>query len=153
MDSQLPTEQRSAIEMRVFPALPGEQYHNTSSATASEGFGIAKAVEKDKAKLDAALAFIKFYTGSEGATIRAQFGEVPSYNLDLSKTKLDIMQGKFVTFSATYPMGYVFDSIMDGEGVTLLNTDLQAMMMGSGEPVEIARKYEAWVAQNDSNRD
>ncbi|MGE4585285.1 MAG: ABC transporter substrate-binding protein [Sphaerochaeta sp.] len=153
MDSQLPAEQRDAIEMRVFPALPGEIVHNTSSAVASEGFGIAKAVEKDKAKLEAALTFIKFYNGAEGAAIRAQYGEVPSYNLDLSKTKLDIMQGKFVTFSATYPMGYVFDSIMDGEGVTLLNTDLQAMMMGNGNPSDIASKYEAWVAQNDSNRD
>ena len=153
MDSQLPEEQRKAIDMRVFPALPGENYHNTSSAVASEGFGIAKAVEKDQAKLDAALAFVKFYAGEEGASIRAQFGEVPSYNLDLNKFAVDVMQGKFVQFSATYPMGYVFDSIMDGEGVNLLNTDLQAMMMGSGNPKDIAAKYEAWVAKNDSNRD
>ncbi len=153
MDSQLPAEQREAIDMRVFPALTGETTHNTSSAVASEGFAIAKAVEKDKAKLDAALTFIKFYTGEEGASIRAEFGEVPSYNLDLDKFDLDIMQGKFVQFSSTYPMGYVFDSIMDGEGVSILNADLQAMMMGNGEPAAIAAKYEAWVAQNDSNRD
>lgn len=153
MDGQLPAEQREAIEMRVFPALPGEKYHNTSSAVASEGFGIAKAVEKDQAKLDAALTFIKFYAGEEGANIRAQYGEVPSYNLNLDQIELDIMQKKFVEFSAEYPMGYVFDSIMDGEGVTLLNTDLQAMMMGNGDPAKIAAEYEAWVAKNDSNRD
>ncbi len=50
-------------------------------------------------------------------------------------------------------MGYVFDSIMDGEGVTLLNTAIQAMMMGNGDPKQIAADYEAWVAANDSNRD
>ncbi len=153
MDAQLPVEQTKAIDMRVFPALNGEVTHNTSSAVASEGFGLAKSLEKDKAKLDAALTFIKFYTGKEGATIRAQHGEVPSYNLDLSSFDVSVMQGKFSTFSATYPMGYVFDSIMDGEGVTMLNTDLQAMMMGKGNPADIAAKYEAWVAKNDSNRD
>ena len=63
------------------------------------------------------------------------------------------MQTKFINFSATYSMGYVFDAIMDGEGVNLLNTDLQAMMMGSGNPKTIAATYEAWVAKNDSNRD
>lgn len=152
MDKQLPEAQRNAIEMRVFPALPGEKHHNTSSAVASEGFGIAATLEGTP-KLDAALTFIKFYAGEEGAAIRAKFGGVPSYNLDLSKFELAIMQGKFIEFSAKYPMGYVFDSIMDGEGVSLLNTDLQAMMMGSGEPKAIAAKYEKWVAANDSNRD
>ncbi len=153
MDSQLSPEQRENIIMRVFPALPGEKFHNNSNAVASEGFGIAKALEKDQAKLDAALTFIKFYSGEEGASIRAEFGEVPSFKLDLSKFNLDIMQSKFVEFSATYPMGYVFDSIMDGEGVNLLNTQLQGMMMGSGTPKEIAATYEQWVAANDSNRD
>lgn len=152
MDSQLPVAQREAIAMRVFPALPGEKYHNTSSAVASEGFGIAKTLEKDKAKLDAALTFIKFYAGEEGATLRAQYGGVPSYNLDMDAIELDIMQKKFIEFSALYPMGYVFDSIMDGEGVNRLNSDLQAMMMGSTNPQDIAARYEAWVANNDSNR-
>ncbi len=152
MDNQLPAEQRNAIDMRVFPMLPGEKFHNNTNATSGEGFGIATGVEKDKEKLDAALAFIKFYSGEEGAAIRAQYGEVPSYNLDLSKFSVDIMQGKFINFIATYPMGYVFDAIMDGEGVSLLNTDLQAMMMGKGNPRAIAEKYEAWVAKNDSNR-
>ncbi len=153
MDAALPADQREAIKMTVFPALDGEVTHNTSSAVASEGFALSKALEKDKAKLDAALTFIKFYTGTEGATIRAEHGDVPSYNLDLSKVNLDVMQKKFVEFSAEYPMGYVFDSIMDGEGVTMLNTDLQAMMMGNGDPKQIAADYEAWVAANDSNRD
>ncbi len=153
MDAQLPAEQRKAIDMRVFPRLPGEKFHNNSNATSSEGFGIAKSIENDKAKLEAALAFVKFYSGEEGASIRAEYGDVPSYNLDLSKFSLDVMQTKFINFSATYSMGYVFDAIMDGEGVNLLNTDLQAMMMGSGNPKTIAANYEAWVAKNDSNRD
>ncbi len=118
------------------------KYHNTSGAVASEGFGIAKAVEKNRLN-DAALTFVKFYAGEEGANIRAQYGEVPSYNLNLDQIELDIMQKKFVEFSAEYPMGYVFDSIMDGEGVALLNTDTQAMMMGNGDPAKIAAEYEA----------
>ncbi len=152
MDSQLSTEMCNNIDMKVFPEIPGEIRHDTSTATTSEGFGISAAL-KGTPKADAAWKFLSFYAGKEGAAIRAQYGEVPTCSIDTSAIKMGIMQKKFAQFQKDHKMGYVFDSVMNGEGVTILNNDIQAMMLGNGDPQTIAQKYEKWVAQNDTNRE
>ncbi|MCY1150980.1 MAG: extracellular solute-binding protein [Sphaerochaetaceae bacterium] len=152
MDSQLPTEFTENIEMHVFPAIEGEVRSNTSTAVTGEGFGIASAI-KDTEKADAAWKFISFYTGEEGSKIFAQYGDIPTCNIDFSEIEMGIMQKKYAQFQEEHEMGYVFDSVMNGEGVSLLNANIQAMMMGNGDPSEIATQYEAWVAQNDTNRE
>lgn len=148
MDSDLPDSMKNAIQIHVFPHIEGEVTSNTSTATVSEGFGIAAKLE-GTAKADAAWKFIQFYNGAEGAAIRASYGEVPSYKLDLSKVDLKPMQAKYAAFQAEHPMGYVFDAVMGAEGVNMLNTDIQAMMLGNGSPKAIAEKYEKFVAANE----
>jgi len=152
MDSDLSQERRNNTLMEVFPEIEGEVRHNSSTATTSEGFGISASLKGTK-EAEAAWDFIKYYTGKEGATIRANYGEVPTYNVDPSQVKMETMQAKFAEFQETHPMGYVFDSVMNGEGVTILNQDIQAMMLGNGTPEEIAANYEKWVAANDTNRE
>ncbi len=148
MDNDLSAEMKASVEMYVFPEIEGEVRHNTSTATVSEGFGISAKL-KGTEKADAAWTFITFYNGEEGAKIRAQYGDVPSYKLDLTKIKLAPMQAKFAQFQATHDMGYVFDAVMGAEGVSILNNDIQAMMLGNGEPKTIAEKYEKFVKQNE----
>ena len=144
MDNDLSEQMKASVEMYVFPEIEGEVRHNTSTATVSEGFGISAKL-KGTEKADAAWTFITFYNGEEGAKIRAEYGDVPSYKLDLTKIKLAPMQAKFATFQATHDMGYVFGA----EGVSILNNDIQAMMLGNGEPKDIAAKYEKFVEQNE----
>ncbi len=148
MDNDLSEQMKASVEMYVFPEIEGEVRHNTSTATVSEGFGISAKL-KGTEKADAAWTFITFYNGEEGAKIRAEYGDVPSYKLDLTKIKLAPMQAKFATFQATHDMGYVFDAVMGAEGVSILNNDIQAMMLGNGEPKDIAAKYEKFVEQNE----
>jgi raffinose/stachyose/melibiose transport system substrate-binding protein len=152
MDSQLPLEQCQMIEMEVLPAFTNEVSSNSSTATPSEGFGIAKDIEGTE-KADAAWKFISFYTGKEGAEILASYGDVPTMKLDMSNIEMGNMQKKYAQFQMDHPMGYVFDSVMNGEGVSLLNANIQAMMMGNKDPESIANEYEAWVADNDTNRE
>ncbi len=152
MDSQLSQEFNKNIEMHVFPAINGEVRSNTSTSVTGEGFGIAKAIE-GTAKADAAWKFISFYTGKEGSKIFAEHGDIPTCNIDFSDIDMGIMQKKYAQFQVEHEMGYVFDSVMNGEGVSLLNANIQAMMMGNGDPKEIAAQYEKWVAQNDTNRE
>lgn len=151
MDKDLPADLKDSISMHVFPQMPGEVTHNTSTATVSEGFGISASIG-GTAKADAAWKFIEYYSGPIGSAIRASYGEVPTYKLDLTKIEMDTMQGKFAKFQSEHEMGYVFDAIMGGEGVNMLNQDIQAMMLGDGEPKAIATKYEKFVAANDFNR-
>jgi len=152
MDSQLPKEQCEQIEMHVFPAINNEVRSNTATSVTGEGFGIAKAIEGTP-EADAAWTFISFYTGVEGSTIFAQYGDIPTCNIDFSNIEMGIMQKKYAQFQENHEMGYVFDSVMNGEGVSLLNANIQAMMMGNGEPKEVAAQYEKWVAKNDTNRE
>ncbi len=151
MISSLPQEQQDAIKMLVFPELPNEVVHNSSAAVLSEGFGI-NAKLKDSAKGKAAFEYIAFYTGEEGATIRLKNGEIPTFKLDLNAFDLPGLQLEYARFQQEHPMGYVIDAKMDGEGMGILNPDIQAMMFGELTPMEVAKRYEAWVAENDSNR-
>ena len=147
----LPQQQQDAVKMIAFPALPGEVSPNSSAAVPSEGFGIHAELEgSDKAQ--AAYDFIAFYTGEEGAAIRLQYGEIPTYKLDYSEFDLPGLQLQYAEYSQSHPMGYVIDAKMDPEGMGLLNPDIQAMMFGNITPAEVAQRYEEWVAENDSNR-
>ena len=150
MVSILPQEQQDAIHMMAFPALPGEVSPNSSAAVPSEGFGMNANLKGAKAQ--AAFDFIAYYTGKDGATIRLNHGEIPTFGLDYSNFDLPALQLQYAEYSLTHPMGYVIDAKMDPEGMGLLNPDLQAMMFGNITPEEVAARYEAWVAENDSNR-
>lgn len=151
MVNSLPVEQQKAIYMGVFPAIEGEVSPNSSAAVPSEGFGInAKLAGSPKA--EAAWKFIKFYNGEQGAKIRLENGEVPTYKLDYTEFDLPELQVEYAEFSSSHPMGYIIDAKMDGEGMGILNPDIQAMMFGNIEPQAVAERYEAWVADNDSNR-
>ena len=147
----LTPEQQDAVEMGVFPAIPGEVSPGSSAAVPSEGFGISAKLE-GTAKADAAWALLKFYNGAEGAAIRLKYGEIPTYKLNYADFDMPGLQKKYAEFSTSKPMGYIIDAKMDGEGMGLLNPEIQAMMFGQLTPAEVAAHYEEWVAANDSNR-
>ena len=147
----LTKEQQDAIFMGVFPDITGAAVQGSSAAVPSEGFGISSKLE-GTAKADAAWKFIEFYNGPEGAKIRLENGEVPTYKLDYSQFDLPELQLEYAEFSASKSMGYIIDAMMDGEGMGILNPDIQAMMFGNISPAEVAERYEAWVVENDSNR-
>jgi len=151
MITTLPQAQQDAIEMIAFPALPGEVSHGSSAAVLSEGFGINSKLADTKDG-QAAFDFIAYYTGKEGAAIRLANGEIPTFKLDYSGMTLPGLQLKYAEYQQEHPMGYVIDAKMDGEGMGLLNPDIQAMMFGNITPAEVAKRYEAWVKENDSNR-
>lgn len=152
MTTSLSEEFQHAVEMRVFPSIQGSVNDGTSAAVPSEGFGLSKELKENPEKLEAALTFLKFYNGPEGAAIRVQYGEIPTYKLDYAEFDLPLLQMAYADFQANTEMGYVIDAKMDGEGMGILNPDIQAMMFGNIEPEAVAERYEAWVKENDSNR-
>ena len=147
----LSPQMQAAIYMGVFPAIPGQVVDGSSAAVPSEGFGISADLAGTEAA-DRAFAFLAFYAGEAGASIRLVNGEVPTYTLDISDYEIPGLQRQYAEFSTSRPMGYVIDAKMDPEGMGVLNPDIQAMMLGRKTPIEVAERYEAWVAANDSNR-
>ncbi|GEM_PF-211767 len=152
MVTSLPKDFRNNIYMGVFPEVPGEVHAGSSAAVPSEGFGISADLSDDTAKREAALTFLKFYNGEQGAAIRLEYGEIPTYKLDYSEFDMPRLQRAYAEFQKETPMGYVIDAKMDGEGMGILNPSIQAMMFGNITPMEVAEKYENWVKDNDSNR-
>lgn len=151
MVTTLSEKQQDSIYMGVFPAIDGEVTKGSSAAVPSEGFGMSSKLE-GTAKAEAAWKFIKFFSGQEGAAIRLKYGEIPTFKLDYEEYNLPELQKEYAEFSMTKDMGYIIDAHMDGEGMGLLNPDIQAMMFGQLSPSEVASRYEAWVVSNDSNR-
>lgn len=135
----------------AFPAIKGEKVHGSSAATLGEALAMNANLKGDKA--DAAWKFLSFIYGKEGAEILMKYGTVPTYKLDYSKFNIDSLNKQYINLINNQTMGYVIDAKMDSEGVNnLLNPGLQAVMMGTKTPAQLAAEYEAWVAANDSNR-
>jgi raffinose/stachyose/melibiose transport system substrate-binding protein len=104
-------------------------------------------------KADAAWKFLSFIYGQEGSDILMRHGTVPTYKLNYADYEVDNLNKQYIELTNAQSMGYVIDAVMDGEGVNnLLNPGIQAVMMGAKTPAQLAAEYEAWVADNDSNR-
>ncbi len=135
----------------AFPAVAGEVNHGSSAATLGEA--LAMNAKLSGAKADAAWKFLSFIYGQEGCEILMKYGTVPTYKLDYSKFDIDSLTRQYINLINSQTMGYVIDAKMDSEGVNnILNPGLQAVMMGTKTPAQLAAEYEAWVAANDSNR-
>jgi raffinose/stachyose/melibiose transport system substrate-binding protein len=135
----------------AFPAVAGEKVHGSSAATLGEA--LAMNAKLTGAKADAAWKFLSFIYGQEGSEILMKYGTVPTYKLDYAKFDVDSLNRQYINLINNQTMGYVIDAKMDSEGVNnLLNPGIQAVMMGTKTPAQLASEYETWVAANDSNR-
>jgi len=150
LTTELTEEEKEYISLRTIPRIPGQKgQDNSTSAVAAYGFGMKSGLEK--AKADAAWEWIWFFSGPEGSKIRQEVGAVPACKLDV-EAELDPMVVKLKDFMATSPGAYVLDSIFDQEGMGLLSSGMQEVMLGSKTALELANEYEAWAALNDSSR-
>ncbi len=141
---------REAIAYNVFPQLPNERGQaNSTAIVPGTGYGMNANLEGEKA--EAAWKWIWFYSGPRGSKIKIEEGVVPAYALPMPDTA-PVLTKKLGAFIANTQGGYVLDDVMDAEGIGVLNTGLQEMMLGSISPQELAEKYEAWVAEHDSGR-
>ncbi|MDR2398233.1 MAG: extracellular solute-binding protein [Spirochaetaceae bacterium] len=151
LKSAAKAEDFAQYEALAFPAVPGEIVHGSSAATLGEA--LAMNAKLSGAKADAAWKFLSFIYGAEGADILMKYGTVPTYKLDYGKYTLDNLNRQYIDLINSQSMGLVIDAVMDGEGVNnLLNPGIQAVMMGTKTPAQLAEEYEGWVAANDSNR-
>lgn len=147
---ELKEEQKQYVSLRTFPEIPNQKGQSGSTASvAGTGYGMNAKLEG--AKADAAWEWIWFYSGPEGSKIRHKNGALPAYKLPPNKD-LDPMIKKLAQFISETPAGYVIDAKMDQEGMAVLQTGIQEMIMGAKTPEQVAQEYEAWAVANDSNR-
>ncbi len=147
---ELTDEQKTYVSLYTFPDIPDQKGRPGSTASvAGTGFGMNAKLDGDKA--EAAWKWIWYYSGPEGSKIRQKNGALPAYKLPANDS-LDPMIKKLAKFIAETPAGYVIDAKMDGEGMDVLQSGIQEMILGAKTPEQVAKEYEEWVAANDSNR-
>lgn len=148
--TELEEEQKDYISLNVFPAVPDTQGQVAStSAVAGTGYGMN--AELEGAKAEAAWQWIWFYSGPEGSKIRQSEGALPAYKLSVPDDA-DQMVKKLTEFVGSVPAGYVIDAKLSQEGMAVLQSGVQEMILGSLSPQDVGDRYEAWVAENEETR-
>jgi raffinose/stachyose/melibiose transport system substrate-binding protein len=157
LNSALPADLKAAVEMHPFPHVDGGAMtdDNSSSGEIATGFGISKASTDEQAQ--AAWKWIKFTIDAKQADIYVKHGDLPVYKAGgdaVAGMITDPLAKTSYAFSTKIDQVLpVLDDKMDAQGVQqIINAGLQEIVLGSTTAKDLAAKYEAWVAANDSNR-
>lgn len=148
--------QANDIEVGVFPALPGEVVHNTTSGVAGTGWGISSDIEGDK--LEAAWTLVKFLEGEYCQTYRlktgASFPSLKSIDIDqiIIDENLEPLVGKRAAFYGEYGTTPVIDGVLQPDVYNIINVGLQEIGLGKKTPSQVAgeveKAWEAWAKDN-----
>lgn len=148
--NSLEDEQKQYVTLNVFPEVPNTRGQSASTAAvAGTGYGMNADLEGEKAEM--AWEWIWFYSGPEGSKIRQAEGALPAYKLPVPEDA-DVMVKKLTNFVNNTPSGYVIDAVLGQEGMAVLQSGMQEMILGSLTPEEVAEGYETWVAENEETR-
>jgi raffinose/stachyose/melibiose transport system substrate-binding protein len=152
LNETLSEEQQARVSLHSFPDIPNQQGRSGSvSAVPGSGFGMRTGLSE--AEQQAAWEWIWFNAGPEGSEMRLKQGSyIPAYKMDVDQYDLDPLLGELAALMQRSPTTHVMDNVLDGEGMTLLQSGMQEMMFGAKSPEQLAQEYEEWVAANDSNR-
>lgn len=149
-----PEDVQKNISLHFFPEIPGQKTVTESSPTAAPtGFGMNANLEGEKK--EAAWKWIQAQVDPAYAELHVEAGNVPLYpGQDISHLFTnDLVKRLYQHLNKIEQDLYVIDDKLDSEGVnSIINPGLQEIILGSITPEELAAKYEAWVAENDSNR-
>lgn len=150
LSSELTNDQMEYITISSFPDVPNQVgVSGSTAAVAGTGFGMNSNLTGEKA--DAAWEWIWYWAGPEGSKIKNELGWVSAYKME-APDSLPLLNKKFMKYLGDSPMSPVIDAYMDAEGVGILNSSIQEMMLGAKSPQDVATEYENWVTANDSNR-
>lgn len=151
-------QQANDIEMIVFPEIPGEVVHNTTSGTIGTGFAISSSVESGSAKEEAAWRLIKFLQGEYVQTYRLITGLAFPSNLNvdieavIEENNLEPLVGKRARFYQEHTMTPVIDDVLDTEIASAIDIGLQELGLGEKTPEQVASEiqkvWERFLAKN-----
>lgn len=154
LKNALTEEQQANVTLNTFPEIEGQHMSSASSSGAlNTGYGISSGASEEEAA--AAWEWIKFVIDYSNADLATKYGSLPVYKEggieEFLSNPLDLESYRFSSGIETVLP--VLDDKMDAEGVNeIINAGLQELILGDTSAEEIAQKYEAWVAENDSNR-
>ncbi|MBN1983210.1 MAG: extracellular solute-binding protein [Chitinivibrionales bacterium] len=137
----IPAAKQSDFQLSIFPAIPGEINHTTTSVVNGCGFGMNAKLTGEKAK--AAFTWILFFSGLEGSMIRmVRDGIMPSYKIDPSQIQFDPLAQQRIGFFSGIGATPVLDNVIGSKPIDILNNTLQEIGLGTTTPEQAATKIE-----------
>ncbi|MGE5599806.1 MAG: ABC transporter substrate-binding protein [Bacteroidota bacterium] len=147
----IPISEQKYYEMTVFPAIPGEINHETTSGTPAAGFGMSAKIPAGSAKEKAAWKLISWLVGPEAQRIRLETGAAFPSRKGITSEKLEPLQKTRAAFYSKFKSTtYVLDGLLDPQIYTPINVGLQELGLGTTTPEKVAantqKALEAWRA-------
>lgn len=150
--------QENDLELIVFPEIPGEVVHNTTSGTIGTGFAISSDIPEGSAKEEAAWRLVKYLQGEHVQTFRLVVGQAfPTHlgvdvNQVLEENNLEPLVSKRAQFYLEHELTPVIDDVLSADVANAVDVGLQELGLGNKTPEEVAADVqEAWEDYLASN--
>ncbi|MCR4401652.1 MAG: extracellular solute-binding protein [Firmicutes bacterium] len=144
-----PAEQRDYV-MTVFPQIPGEINHSTTSSVPGVGFGMNAEIPAGSEKEKAAWKLIMWLTSPEVQRIRLETGAAFPSRKGVTSDKLEPLAQERAQFYGRFSGTYVLDNALHAQVYGPLNVGLQEIGLGISTPEQVAAKVqralESWRA-------
>lgn len=151
-EALIPVDKQDEFAMTIFPAVPGEINHASSSGVVGVGFGMSSKLEAGSAKEAAAWELIKWLQGPEVQKMRLETaGTIPS-RVDVVSDQLEpLVIERIRYYEDILVTTEVLDNIFEGEVYTPINIGLQEIGLGFATPMEVAERtqeaFDDWFAR------
>ena len=147
----IPVAEQKNYTMTIFPSIPGEINHETTSGTPATGFGMNAKIPAGSAKEKAAWKLIQWLTGPEAQRVRLEMGAAFPSRIGITSDKLEpLSQTRAAFYGKFSSTTYVVDSVLDPQVCTPINVGLQELGLGTTTPAQVAanaqKALETWRA-------
>lgn len=146
-EALIPPEKQKDIVMTVFPAIPGEINHGTSSIVPAVGYAMSAQVKPGSPEEKAAWRLISWLNSAEVQKVRLETGAAFPTRKGVTSDKLEPLAQERAEFYGRIGGTHVLDDKIPPEICIPLNIGLQEIGLGLATPVEVARSVQA--AYND----
>lgn len=150
-EALIPVDEQPDYVLTVFPAIPGEVNHGTTSSLPATGFAINAAIPAGSAREQAAWTLVNFLTSAHAQTVRLETGAAFPSRRGISSDTLEPLAQARSLFYGEYGGTYVIDDIFESDVFGPINIGLQEIGLGFSTPEDVAatvqRAYEAWRSQ------
>jgi raffinose/stachyose/melibiose transport system substrate-binding protein len=146
----IPVAEQANYAMTIFPRIPGEKNHQTTSVVPGVGFGMNAKIPAGSAREKAAWKLISWLVSPEVQKIRLETGAAFPSRKGVTSDKLEPLAQERARFYGAFKGTCVLDNELDAKVYAPINTGLQEIGLGVATPEQVAanvqKAYERWKA-------
>ncbi|BAS26268.1 ABC transporter substrate-binding protein [Limnochorda pilosa] len=149
-EALIPPAEQKHIRMTIFPAIPGEVTHNSTSMVQGDGYGINAKIPTGSRKEEAAWRLVQWLTSTEAQRVRMETGSAFPSRKGVTSDRLEPLAQERSQFYGGLTGTYVLDNVLDPKVYVPINVGLQEIGLGISSPRQVAesvqKAFDAWKA-------